>query len=390
MKLSIPFNGQPDLLERIDKRKVAEVYGKLTSDFVGGGRPSWMHPYISKRRIVSCVKEAHKFGLEFNYLLNAACTGNKLWTRSGQKKLRILLDWLARIGVDKVTVAIPYLAEVIKKCYPFKITVSSLAHVQSIKQAKMWEDLGVDEIATSQMHLNRNFPLMRALHKNIKSKVKLVANEDCFFLCITYLQHANECAHASQDAYGGCYLDYCRIACRLRRIIEPVNFIRAIWIRPEDVPHYEEAGVDVLKITDRAMTTEALVRIVRAYTDNRYDGNLLDILPHPSMNLVATKSDFINKLRYFFRPFDVNVFMLYKMKGTMKDLDVYIDNRALDGFIEFFLEEDKCGLKSCQECGYCEAVAKRVVKVNPVSMENMRQSHLNFLDKLVSGDIFRY
>lgn len=389
MKLSVPFNGQPDLLEKIDKRKITEIYGKLTQDFVGGGRPSWTTPNVSKRKIASCVKEAHKFGIEFNYLLNASCLGNKEWTRSGQRRLGSLLDWLAQIGVDTVTVTIPYLAEIIRKRYPFKITASSIGHINTVRRAKMWEEMGVDEIAISQMDLVRNFPLIRQIRKNIKCKTKMVANEDCFIHCHDVFYHGNLCAHGSQHTLGGYFLDYCRIACRLKRIAEPVNFIRAVWIRPEDSRHYEEAGIDHLKITDRAMTTEALVRIVKAYTDCRYDGNLLDLLPHPSMNLVSANPDWINKIRYFFRPFHVNIFKLYAMKSIMTDFDVYIDNRSLDGFIEFFLKEN-CESRPCRECGYCERVAGKVIKINPASQANMRQTHINLLDKMISGEIFKY
>ena len=388
MKLSIPFNGQSDLLEKLDKQKVTEIYGKLTQDLMGGGRASCINPYVSKKKLSSCVKDTHKSGLTFNYLLNASCLGNKEWIRSGQNRLKGLLDWLASLEVDTITVASPYLAELIKKRYHFKITVSSITQIHSVAQVKMWEEFGADEIALSQIDVNRNFPLLREIRKNIKCKIKLVANEDCLFHCPNYFYHTNVSAHASQNTLGNYFLDYCRISCRLKRISEPINFIRASWIRPEDAPYYEEAGVDVLKIIDRGMTTEAIVRIVKAYTENRYDGNLLDLLPHPSINLSVAKSDVISRIRYFFRPFYVNVFKLYQIKSIMNDFDVYIDNRALDGFIEFFLK-DNCELRSCQACGYCEKAAERSVKINRESAEKSRRLHRAFLDKLISGDIFK-
>ncbi|MBM3251392.1 MAG: hypothetical protein FJZ11_01245 [Candidatus Omnitrophica bacterium] len=388
MKFSVPFNGQSDLLRSLNKEKITEIYGKLTQDFLGGGRASCINPYVSKNKISSCVKEAHKSGLSFNYLLNASCLGNKEWTRSGQNTLRNLLDWLSGIDVDTICISSPYLMRIIKKRYPFKITVSSITQIRSVAQAVEWEELGADEIALSQIDLNRNFPLLREIRKNVKCKIKLVANEDCFFHCPNYFYHANVSAHASQNTLGDYFLDYCRIACRLKRISDPVNFIRASWIRPEDVAYYAEAGVDVLKIIDRGMTTEAIVRISNAYTNNRYDGNLLDLLPHPSINLAVTKSDKISKIKYFFKPLYINVFKLYGVKSIMNDFDIYIDNRALDGFIEFFLK-DNCELKSCRECGYCANIAKKVVKINKKSAENTQQLHRAFLDKLISGDIFR-
>jgi collagenase-like PrtC family protease len=388
MRLCVPFNGQLDLLEKMDRQRVTEVYGKLSQDFVGGGRASCINPYVSSSTISSCVSKAHSLGLNFNYLLNASCMGNREWTRKFQKRLRRFLDWLQRIGVDSITVASPYLAELIKRCYPFNLVISSMAQINSIRQAKIWEEIGADTITLSQIDINRNFTLLREIRKNVKCNLRLIANEDCFFRCPTYFYHANVSAHASQGTLGNYFLDYCRLDCRLKRLSEPVNFIRASWIRPEDMHCYEDVGVNSLKIIDRGMTTGALIRIINAYTEGYYKGNLLDLLPHPSVNLAISRPALLSKIKYFFRPNFVNVFKLYKVKSIMRDLDVYIDNRALDGFIEFFLRED-CELKSCRECGYCYDIAERVVKINTSSMEKTRRLHREFLDSLVSGDIFR-
>lgn len=389
MKLSVPFNGDPGLLGKINKGKVVEVYGKLSRDFTGGGRAACINPRVSKEKLINCVKQAHILGIEFSYLINATCFGNSEWTRCGQQKLRSLLDWLAEIGVDNITVASSYLVELIKKKYPFKIHVSSMTQIKSIRQAKMWEELGADEIALSQIDVNRNFPLIEAIRHNVGCKIKVIVNEDCLFHCPNYFYHANIAAHASQNTLGNYFLDYCRIDCRLKKLRDPANFIRASWIRPEDTHYYEKAGVDIFKVIDRGMSTEALMRIVQAYTMNRYDGNLLDLLPHPSINLTFNKSEILTKIRYFFKPFYVNVFKLYKVKSIMADFDAYIDNRALDGFIDFFLGNN-CELKSCRECGYCEEIAKKAVKVNKDYLDKAVNLHRNFLDKIVSGDIFKY
>jgi len=389
MKFSIPFNGQPDLLERINKEKVIEVYGKLTSDFIGGARPSLASPFVSKNRLISAIKESHKYGLKFNYLLNATCLGNREWTFGGQKKIRNFLDWLSRIKVDILTVSIPYLAELIKKCYPhFEISVSNGAEINSVAKAKEWENFCVDEISLL-VDINRNFSLLKNIRKNIKCKIEIIANQDTLFHCPLHNYHVLGGSHASQKNWQNFFIDYCRLWCSFKRISDPTNFIRADWIRPEDMHYYEEIGIDKLKLVDRSMITEAIVKIVDAYTESRYQGNLLDLLPHYSVNLLASKSNFLKKIKYFFRPFAVNVLKLYKAKKLMSDFDVYIDNRSLDGFMEFFLKND-CDFMSCDHCGYCNEVAKKVVKVNPAYQENAFCLHRNFLDQLISGDIFKY
>lgn len=389
MKLTIPFNGQLYLLERINKEKVTEVYGKLSQDFIGGARSSSVSPLVSRGALVSCIKQAHRYGLKFKYLLNATCLGNMEWTRKGQKKMRSFLDWLSKIGVDIVAVSIPYLAQIIKKCYPhLEISISNTAEIDSVKKAKEWEDFGVDEISL-HIDINRNFPILKAIRRNVKCRVEIIANQDTLLHCPFYSYHVLGSSHASQSNREGLYIDYCRLSCSLKRIKDPMNLIRADWIRPEDVHYYEKIGMDRLKLVDRSMVTEAIVNIVNAYTDNHYDGNLFDLLPHASICLLTSKFNLLKKLRYFFRPFSINIFKLYMTSKIITDFDIYIDNNALDGFIDFFLDNN-CDLMSCEDCGYCLRIARKAVRINPANQKHAYLSYCNFLDKLISGDIFRY
>jgi collagenase-like PrtC family protease len=389
MKLTIPFNGQPDLLDRVNKERVVEVYGKLTADITGGGRPSCASPFVSRNRLAAAVKESHAYGLKFNYALNAACLNNKEHTRKGQKEIRAFLDWLSKIGVDNVTVAIPYLAQIIKKCYPnFGVIVSNIAQVNGVRKAKQWEDLGVDEISIF-VSVNRIFPLLKAIRKDVKCRIQVILNQDTLHQCAMHAYHNLLCTHASRSDSSPFFIDYCRLSCCLRRIINPVDLIRAAWIRPEDVHYYEDIGVDIFKLVDRAMVTDAIVNIVEAYTSRRYDGNLFDLLPHYSTNLLASSPNILKKVKYFFRPFAVNIFKLYKAKGVMSDFDGYVDNRLLDGFMEFFLNNN-CDSLSCSECGYCSEIAKKAVRINPAYQHNASVLHRELLDQLISGDIFKY
>ena len=51
MKYTVPTDFQDETAQTLDPEVVAEVYGKLSSDFVGGGRPSLMLPQVSKRQL---------------------------------------------------------------------------------------------------------------------------------------------------------------------------------------------------------------------------------------------------------------------------------------------------------------------------------------------------
>ena len=66
--------------------------------------------------------------------------------------------------------------------------------------------------------------------------------------------------------------------------------------------------------------------------------------------------------------FKVNPFNIMKNAPQLKDIDVYIDNTKLEGFIDYFLETD-CRGKSCDECGYCMRMAEKAVRIGPAYSE---------------------
>lgn len=392
MKFSVPTNWQKDLIPKLRKDCVYELYGKLNADFVGGGRASSVIPLTSKKQVRTHISEAHKNNIKFNYLLNATCLNNLEWTISGQRRLQQLMNWLMDLGVDSVTVAIPYLLELIKKQYPqLKVYVSTQAGVDTIERAKYWEDLRADEITLSFLDINRNFHLLREIRKNIKCKLKLIANLDCLYNCPFYQYHSVLNSHASQSNHPtrGFMIDYCYLSCSRRRLMNPVEFIRSPWIRPEDIHHYEDLGIDKIKLVNRGMTTEKICLVVNAYTNRYYEGNLLDLFSDPSKNIMQIESSLFHKFKYFFRPFSVNLLRFYKGKELFLSREVYIDNRALNDFLEHFLKED-CYLKSCEDCGYCKRVAERVVKISPEYRQCIFKKHSEFLDMLISGRMFNY
>ncbi|MBL7196775.1 MAG: U32 family peptidase [Candidatus Omnitrophica bacterium] len=392
MRFFVPTNWQKDLIPRIGKDSIGELYGKLAADFVGGGKLSYQLPQVSKKQIAAHVKEIHKHGLKFDYLLNSTCLNNLEWTMSGQKRLHSLLGWLGEIGVDSVTVSIPYLLEMIKKQYPrFKVYISTLAGINTVQRAKYWENLGADRITLLNLDVNRNFRLLKQLRKNIRCELQLIANVNCLYECPFYLYHANLASHGSQSSHltKGFAIDYCRLSCRYRQLNNPVDFIRSTWIRPEDIHYYEEVGIDWIKLIDRGMTTETILTIVDAYSRRKYEGNLLDLFPDHTKNIMFRSLNPLHKLRYFFRPFSVNIGRLFKNRKILTNIGVYIDNRKLDGFLFHFLNHD-CSLTSCKECGYCEEVAKRVVKIDADLQLQGSDRYCEYLEDLISGRMFRY
>ena len=211
MKFFVATNWDDDLISRINTESVEELYGKLASDFVGGGRPSYRLPHITKRQAQAHIQQIHKRGMKFNYVLNASCLDNKELTITGQREIHRLLDWLVDVKVDSVTIALPYLMQLIKRQYPqFKVYVSNFAGVNTIRKAKYWENIGADGITLDFTKTQRNFPLLEAIRKNVKCRLQVFANVHYTYECPLITFHPNYSSHASQSTHSsrGFIIDY--------------------------------------------------------------------------------------------------------------------------------------------------------------------------------------
>ncbi len=392
MKLSVATNFQDDLIQKIKGKSVVELFGKLDRDFVGGGRASFLLPRVSKKRFKEYVEIVRGQGIEFNYILNSMCLDNREFTMAGQRNIRRLLDWLQAIKVDSLTVSNPFLFQLIKKQYKgFKLCVSLLADVNSVEKAKFWEGLGAKKI-TIPANLNRDFRFLEAIRKNTKCDLQLTVNTSCLLHCPMRVYHGLIVSHASQSWHPckGFYIDYCRMSCSLRRLNNPVEFISGDWIRPEDIKCYESLGFGCFKVVDRITDTQMISSIVQAYHRRYFEGNLLDLFPSLSEK-GSLKAAPMRIFKYFFKPFSINIFKAKKLgglRGKNKE-KVYIDNRALDGFLEKFFKID-CRTISCEECGYCKSITQKAVKFDEAKRQKSLARYEEAEEDLISGEIFRY
>ena len=138
-------------------------------------------------------------GIEWNYLLNAPCLGNREFDKGFNNQLYDFLKWLIDIGVSSVTVASPYLLRFVKSHWPtLRVAISKFARITSIQRAIYWQNLGADQI-TLDIHINRNFLLLDRLRKAIKIDIVLLVNDACIYQCPFEIYHSTIGGHASQD-----------------------------------------------------------------------------------------------------------------------------------------------------------------------------------------------
>ncbi|MBU3933659.1 MAG: U32 family peptidase [Candidatus Omnitrophica bacterium] len=387
MKFSVPTNWQDDLLPIFDSPKIDEVYGKLAEDYIGGGRPGYSLFRVSKKKIARYIERVHKSNCKFNYLLNASCLGGREFTRKGYKKIIKLIDWLLTIGVDSVTVSLPYLAEIIKRDFPsLKINVSVMAHVDSIEKAKFWESAGVGSITLLHTRVNRDFELLKQIRKNVKCKLQLMANNHCLYNCPFEEYHELFSSHASQSGHfnGNFIFDYCYLTCRYKKTSNPALLISSPWIRPEDVAFYEQVGIDSIKLVDRRLPATELVKIINAYIEEKYEGNLIDLFPNLCAASPLGTNNILLRIKHLFNSISTNLFVVSQLKHLLEKIEIFIDNQALNGFIDFFLTHN-CQLVSCEDCGYCRDIAAKVVKIDKGYQSRICEEYKKLLNVFLSG-----
>lgn len=410
MRLSVACNFDDALIDGLAGLPVQELYGKVTADHAGGGRPSFYLPTVDRTKVERTVRRAHAAGIEFNYLMNATCMGNTEYTRHGQRMIRETLDWVAGIGCDSVTVGTIFMLQIVKRCYPtLKVRVSAHRFTDTPRKARFWEEHGADCIVLNETAFAREFAVLRAIRASVSCDLSLIVNNSCRQDCAIAGTHACSMAHASQVQRGqrrNFAIDYHMLFCLDYRLSDPVHFVRANWIRPEDLHLYEAMGFESFKIVERNTPTQVLLTRVRAYADRRFDGNLLDLVlpfayPEEAYDTREAREVYgIRRgLKHFVRPGQMNVTrypilvklglrmgLLYPRKGKAA---LVLDNRKLDGFIERFKEKG-CADIDCEDCRWCHEWAARAFQVDPDYKAEVQALFRQLFDEMHGGSFWEF
>lgn len=357
------------------KYPVSGVYGVSDHTIVGGGRPSFLLKQVTDDEITEYIEKVHKNSMEFSYLLNAPCMNNMEYDPQYHKEILDYLQWISDIGADSVTVSIPFLMQLIKEQFPkLKIRVSTIAHVNSVNRAMFYEKLGASEITLDVM-INRDFRTLEEIQKAVNCKIIVLLTDGCLYQCPFRHYHYNILGHASQthQQFERNYVDTCILNCSIIKFSDPAEVLKARWVRPEDLSHYEKIGINNFKIAGRRMSTEWITRSVDAFSSRKYDGNLVDIVQGFSMSFGGLEKK------------DPNV-KLTETLGEEAKSKLFIDNCKLDGFIDFFKNQN-C-LAMCNECSYCEEWAKKAVVLDEEESTRYVASIKDYMDDIVSSREF--
>ncbi len=364
MELVLASNFDPALIERTRDLPIRSFFGNFPTTVTGGGRPPYILPPVDEEGFRRFVRLAHLSGRSFYATINSSDLGLKEYRPAFLESFSREIGRLLELGVDGFVVAIPVLAERIHRDHPsVPLTVSSFARVRTVAQAEYFLRMGADTVVLEEA--NRDFALVRALVA-AGVRVEVLVNQTCLHDCPFRAHHLNTSSLASQSDVAAPWFEYPILQCGLELLRDPVKLVSGIFVRPEDLAAFEEAGVDRFKISGRNKPTDWLVRAASAYASRRYDGNLLDILsyvqnlgPRGALRKLAAE----DRDRTIVEP-------LSRSLDTLADLT--IENRAFpSGFLRRVAASD-CAHRSCSSCGYCAQVARKVLKVGGKSLAEYR------------------
>lgn len=338
MRLTVTTNWADDFIGSTAEFKEIEwITGRLYKDEVGGQIPVVnFSKYPTRKKIEKSISQIHSVKKKFCYVLDGHCLENKEYTWEGQKKILDFLKWIENSGADAVSVAIPYLVEVLKEQFPrLKIDCGISGMVGEMQRVKYLDKLGVDSISLIS-DVNRNFQFLKAFKKAVKCKLKLTVNSTCLYHCNFRCDHINMLSHTSNFTTKSKYSRYYNYVCNKAFLDDPQEILKSGFIRPEDTESYESLGYEDFILDLNSVNTEDIVSIIRAYTARKFKGNLLELMSLKGERLFQ----------------DVN--------GPLFNLD----NNKLNGFLERFTQDDSgaCYYEACGlDCNYCKRKSESAI-----------------------------
>ncbi len=331
LKFSVPYNNDPETLDDVLKlkdlngNKIVEVYLSGPQNYSGSGR---VMPEINMKALIETIKRVHKDGIKVNLLFNTTCEGANWYSSEVvNSKMEFLQLMHEEHGVEAVTIANPiYIKETRKRFPDITICSSVLAEINSVQKAVIHREAGAD-IITPDVNINRSLELLEQIKKATGATLKPMVNEGCMYKCPFRRFHFNYTSHQSQESVpeDNTYFNECQ-----KIISEDLSqILKSCWIRPEDTIRYN--GItDYFKIVGRGKARSRVTRMIKAYMEEDWQGDLLDILC-ASFNMFAVSNG------------------------------AYLDNKRLDNY-NFFERVTACD-KNCQQCNYCSQLSQELIKL---------------------------
>ena len=349
LRLLVGTNFDDRLMGIIKDYPVEWFYGSPSVTLAGHGRSPSAIGMVDEEKFIGHVESARRNNIKFLYTMNALSLLGKEYRGDFVERLRKEMTRALEAGVSGFIVATPFLVDIVKREYPdVEVVVSSFSLVRGLREVEFYLDMGADVITIPE-DANRDFTFLERtieLTRERGADVEVILNNSCLYGCPYRLAH--ECLVSATSSEGGpvdISFDYPILMCAADVLADPTTIIKMRWIRPEDLRYYERMGIERFKISSRGRRTEWIARAVRAYSERRYHGNLLDILTWQQGAVPRV-------MRSLGGPADFDDL-----------LEMRVDNDSFPrGWLELFERVD-CDRARCDLCRYCDGIAAITVTV---------------------------
>ena len=237
-----------------------------------------------RERLVSDLTWARANGIELDTLFNCNCYGDDAVSTTLADFIVRNLDEMGAAGLfpNTVTTTSPFVAAVLRRHFPsVKIRWSINLRVHGTVGFESVMEL-FDSFYVSREH-HRDLAYLREVSDWARANGKTLgmqANSGCLRQCPFQTFHDNLHGHgdgrrpqdmAAMNEYGFTFF-----RCRARYESGAYeDFLRSTWLRPEDMPEYEDF-VDVVKLATRRHIDP--VAILDAYATYGYKGDLARLM----------------------------------------------------------------------------------------------------------------
>jgi collagenase-like PrtC family protease len=179
-------------------------------------------------------------------------------------------------GLEAVTIANPIYIKEVRRLFPdIEICASVLGDIDCVQRAVIYNKLGANVI-TPDVDINRDLETLKKIKDAIDAELKIMVNDGCLNKCPFRRFHFNYMSHKSKDLTdieGDVFFANCSQV----TANDFSQILKSCWIRPEDINKYGEI-TKFFKIVGRARPRSFVIRAVKAYLRQSYDGDVLDIV----------------------------------------------------------------------------------------------------------------
>ena len=335
-----------------DKGRIVEFFGSDYDHQELTARPGFRLQKITKEYFEEYIKKSLEAGIVFNYVMNSPfpyLTKEELVNH--KEEIQEYVKWLESIGVYRITIANPLMALIIREVSNIELEVSTILEIKAVSQLKYYHDMfGINKFCCDvDKNRDRDFLKSAAKYCNDNGLIfELLTNEFCSvnlradkssapcpFRKSCYMCHASNRTKEQSLLYNNFPMSYCTGS----RTGDAEGWLKARFIRPEDLHYYNDLGIDYFKVSGRTGTTEYLAKVIEAYMSQSFDGNLVEL----------------------WKPLET---IWGNTKESEHEWEDNIPNKKLDGFLDrWFNTNWVCSEHLCgTDCRYCSNFYEKHIK----------------------------